>query len=82
MHYDIAIKRLMELGGKEILREFANVELAFLDILEETGQETYRLGPRDVLNVSTVCGGRRPPPHRRPHPTLLEGAARLEPSSP
>ena len=57
MHYDIAIKRLMELGGKEILREFADVDLAYLDILEDSGQESFDVKRCDYAGRYTMVNG-------------------------
>lgn len=57
MHYDIAIKRLMEIGGKDLLREFAGVELAHLDTLEEASQETFDVKRCDYAGRFTKTDG-------------------------
>ncbi|MBC8228499.1 hypothetical protein H8E77_03005 [bacterium] len=47
MKYDIASKRLVELGGKSILREFVKIDIGEFELIEELPQQTVSLRSSD-----------------------------------
>jgi len=58
MHYDIAVKRLMEMGGKDILQRLAGLEAAYLDALHEAGQETFEVKRCDFAGLYQCTDGK------------------------
>jgi predicted transposase YdaD len=58
MHYDIATKRLMEMGGEDILRVVAGLSLADVEGLDESGQETFDLKRCDYVARCKTLDGR------------------------
>ena len=57
MHYDVAAKRLMELGGPDILRHVAGVNVSNLDPLDELPQEQVALARNDFAAHCTLDDG-------------------------
>lgn len=47
MKYDVASKRLVELGGKSILREFVKIDIGEFELIQELPQQTVSLRSSD-----------------------------------
>ena len=58
MHYDIASKRLMEIGGAAILSEVAGVNVRTIDPLDELPQEQASITRNDFSAKCTLANGK------------------------
>ena len=57
MHYDIAAKRLMEIGGLDILRNVAKIDVRQMDVLDELPQEQTSVTRSDFAVRCTLADG-------------------------
>ena len=55
MRYDVASKRLMEIGGPDILSELAGLKARVLKPLEELPQEQVWLSRSDFCAICTLA---------------------------